>query len=140
MGMQVGNSSDVKSEINVTPLVDVCLVLLIIFMVITPLLQIGRGVRIPSTGNPDKKPHDEKQVTISMEKSGDIYLDKDLIMASQLVARLADIRLKSQEKRIMIKADKDLNYGAVKTIMMKCNDAGFTNVGLIVEKIKKAGE
>ena len=59
MGMQVGDTGDLNSEINVTPLVDVCLVLLIIFMVITPMLQVGIGVPIPVTQNPEKHPHDE---------------------------------------------------------------------------------
>lgn len=139
MGMQVGDSRVVKADINVTPLVDVCLVLLIIFMVITPMLQVGRGIRIPVANNPEKKPHDEKQVTISIERNGDTYIDQDLIPQSQIVPRLGDIRLKSPDKRIMIKADKGLNYGAVKDVMMLCNDAGFSNVGLIVEKEKRAG-
>jgi biopolymer transport protein ExbD len=113
----------------------VCLVLLIIFMVITPLLQVGIGVPIPVTQNPEKHPHDDKQITVSVDNRGVLYLDTDPILPRQLVNQLSDTRLKTPDKRIMIKAHKDLNYGAVKEIMMMCNEAGFTGVGLIVEKL-----
>jgi biopolymer transport protein ExbD len=143
MGMGGGGGRDkIQSDINVTPLVDVCLVLLIIFMVVTPLLQNGVSVQLPETGNPDKKPEGDKQkvITVSYATPPGYYLSGSTpIPKAQLQKELEELFQRSPQTDLVIKADQRLKYGEVKEVMRITKEAGFQNVGLIAQK-KNAGQ
>jgi biopolymer transport protein ExbD len=133
--MQAGEpSGDVKAEINVTPLVDVCLVLLIIFMVVTPMLQKGRPVQLPLTDNPDKKPDEEGQLIVSVDKDGGIWLGEKAIAKDSFVTAMTEEYQRSSRKVVVLKGDKRLTFGDIKDVMVMLNKAGFEHVGLITER------
>jgi len=133
--MDSGGGGGVKSDINVTPLVDVVLVLLIIFMVVTPMLQRGKDVQLPVTSNPDAKKTDEKnEILVSISADAKIYLDTTLVSKEQLTSSMAETYQRSPGKTIVIKGDKRLTFGDVKDIMLIVNQAGFTNVAVMADK------
>jgi len=122
------------SDINVTPFCDVCLVLLIIFMVITPLLQKGVDVALPDTKEPVKIPETEKQLVVAIKMDGSVFVGADYVPKNQVAGRFKQIRTDTPQKEIVVKGDKRLKYKDVRQVMKDLNDAGFTNVGLIVMK------
>ena len=137
MGMGGGGGRDkLQSDINVTPLVDVCLVLLIIFMVVTPMLQSGIAVQLPSTDNPDKKPENANQTLISVKWATPpvYYFAKDVVSKQDLQKQLDELFQRKSTAEIIIKADQRLKYADIKDVMKMTKDAGFQNVGLISEK------
>jgi biopolymer transport protein TolR len=138
--MQVGSAEtpEVKSDINVTPLVDVVLVLLIIFMVVTPMLQKGVNVMLPVTTNPDKKPDSENQLIVSVKSDSTIYIDTNWVPKNDFVTQMKEIYQRSPGKEIMIKGDSRLRYKDIKKVMDMINEAGYENVGLITERIPEA--
>ena len=133
------SENDVKSDINVTPLVDVCLVMLIIFMVVTPLLRAGADVTLPQTNLPPKMPEGAKQKTISMTARAEVVIDGVWIPDQNLAAYFKDLHTQSPEKTLVIKGDKALKYKDVRKIMEIVNDAGFGGVGLVTDKRETAG-
>jgi len=136
--MQVGSGNeDVKADINVTPLVDVCLVLLIIFMVVTPMLQKGVSVMLPVTKNPGKKPDSPDQMIISIKSDSTIYIEQDWVPKNQFQSQMKELHERNPAKEILIKGDARLRYKDVKKVMDVINEAGFENVGLIAEPEKK---
>jgi biopolymer transport protein ExbD len=128
-----------QSDINVTPLVDVCLVLLIIFMVVTPLLQKGIAVQLPTTDNPDKKPENasQKLITVGWATPPAYYLEADQLSKENLQKRMEELYQRSPNAEIIIKADQRLKYGDIKEVMKLAKEAGFQNVGLIADKKQK---
>jgi biopolymer transport protein TolR len=136
--MQTGSAEaeDVRSDINVTPLVDVVLVLLIIFMVVTPMLQKGMPVELPITKNPDKKPDSENQVIISVKSDSTIYIEQNWVPKTELVSQLKEMHDRNPSREILIKGDARLMYKDIKKVMDMINEAGFENVGLITEKVE----
>ena len=128
------SAGDVKAEINVTPLVDVCLVLLIIFMVITPMLQKGRPVQLPVTSSPDKKPDEEGQLLISIDLNSGIWLEQKQIPKEMFISTMAEEFQRSSSKQVIIKGDRRLTFGDIKEVMVMLNKAGFESVGLITER------
>jgi TolR protein len=125
-----------NSEINVTPLVDVCLVLLIIFMVVTPMLQKGVPVNLPMTEEPEKTPDTDKQLQISVKADGSIYLGSTVVRKEQVQSELETIHQRTPDREIAVKGDKLVKYGAVLDVLKACREVGFNNVGLIAQPKK----
>src|SRR5215212_1336391 len=129
-----------NSEINVTPLVDVCLVLLIIFMVVTPMLQKGVPVNLPVTEDPEKTPDSEKQLLISVKADGSVYLGSTVVRKEQVQSELDSIHQRTPDREIAVKGDRLVKYGAVLDVMKACREVGFNNVGLISQPKKQPGQ
>ena len=134
MGMSTGATTQFNSNINVTPLADVMLVLLIIFMVITPLLQKGVDVKLPEAQFSRDKPDNEDVVNVAILLNNAIYLNLVPIAESELVTKLAEAFEGKAEKILFLKADEGLEYRDVMRIMELCQDGGADEIGLITEK------
>ena len=149
MGMPVSRGTDpgaplkagaVKSDINITPLVDVVLVLLIIFMVVTPMLQKGQSVKLPLTDNPDKKPDEKSQIMVviaydsSVAKNNPIWIEKEKMFLRDFEPKIKEAFERNPAGTVVVKADARLTFGDVKDVVFKIRNAGFRNVGLITEK------
>ena len=130
---------EVKSTINVTPLVDVCLVLLIIFMVVTPMLQKGVDVALPETKVPEKMPENSKQLDVSVKQDGSVFVGQNWVPDDQLAGALKTIHDQTPDKSVVLKGDRRLKYKKVRDVMKLINEAGFSRVGLVVEKVKLGG-
>ena len=131
------SKAGLTSDINVTPLVDVCLVLLIIFMVVTPMLQKGIPVVLPTTDSPEKTPDTEKQLQVAVKEDGTIYLGPNVIRVEQLESALKEIHERTPDREIAVKGDKRVKYGDVLAVLRACREVGFQDVGLIAEPVKQ---
>ena len=120
------------SEINVTPFVDVMLVLLIIFMVTAPLLTAGIKVNLPESSSVLKNEKNDP-VTISMNSKGEIYIKKKKMSAKNLIKKLSALRSQNKDLKIYIKGDKNLNYGKIMDLMAFINKSGFKKVALVTK-------
>jgi biopolymer transport protein ExbD len=127
-------AAGVRSDINVTPLVDVVLVLLIIFMVVTPMLQKGPPVRLPVAQDPPKKPDEKDQILVAIEDDRELWIDEQQVAEAAFAARIREAYERGSRRAVVIKGDARLSYGDVKKTMLAVKNAGFTSVGLIVEK------
>jgi biopolymer transport protein TolR len=136
--MEVGDSKSLKSDINVTPLVDVMLVMLIIFMLVTPLLQSGVGVTLPKAKNVAAVPDDESQVVVvALRANGETFLGKEVIDRTKLVTALRQRLRTNPGLQMQIKADKNVRFGEVKKIVQAGREAGFDGAALIAEEEKE---
>jgi biopolymer transport protein TolR len=133
------SAAGLNSDINVTPLVDVCLVLLIIFMVVTPMLQKGVPVNLPVTEDPEKTPDTDKQLQISVKSDGTVYLGSLPVLKEQMQSELTKIHDRTPDREIAVKGDKAVKYGAVLDALKACREVGFNNVGLIAQPKKSPG-
>ena len=120
------------AEINVTPFVDVMLVLLVVFMITAPLLTVGVKVDLPSAEANVIQGNDEP-LTISINSVGQIYLQESPIVLPDLVPKLRAITGENPDTRIFVRGDKEINYGLVMEIMSAINSAGFSKVALITK-------
>lgn len=128
------------SDINVTPLVDVCLVLLIIFMVVTPLLQKGVPVNLPMTEEPERTPDTDKQLQISVKVDNSVYIGPNVVRKEQVKTLLEEIQQRTPDREIAVKGDKLVKYGEVLDVLKACRDVGFNDVGLIAQPRRSPGE
>jgi len=139
MSMDLGGAKGgVKSDINVTPLVDVMLVLLIIMMLVAPLLQQGVSVKLPEAANTVDKPEVSDQTVIAIAANKSMYLQARPVQEAELATKINELMESRTEKIVLIKADEEVEYGAVMAAMDQLRQAGIENVGLITER-KKAG-
>ena len=142
MGMQAGGGGGLQSEINVTPMVDIMLVLLIIFMVVTPFLQQGVTVAIPrAMKNPDEDQNINKEsaIIVSIPKDGEYWLAKKKLnlddLKSQVEKSLAN--KKEEDKIVYIKSGVEVSYGAVVKVINAVREKGVDKIGLVADKLKK---
>ena len=140
MSMDLGGAKGgIKADINVTPLVDVMLVLLIIMMLIAPMLQQGVSLKLPSAVNTVEKPDSQDQVVIAISASKAIYLNTKQIPEAELATKVNEALEGKTQKVVYIKADIDVDYGTVMAVMDQLRTAAIEDVGLIVDKPKFSG-
>ena len=140
MSMNLGDKGGVKSDINVTPLVDVMLVLLIIMMIIAPMLQKGVDVKLPTASNTVDKPETQDQTVVAVTADGRFHLNSKEIADDELAPRVTEVLETKKEKIILIKADEDASYGRVMAAMDALRKAQIEDMGLITEKRTKPGQ
>jgi biopolymer transport protein ExbD len=131
--MQLGSNTGVKSDINVTPPVDVMLVLLIIMMIIAPLLQKGVDVRLPIAVNSASKPETQDQTVLGIKADKTVWINGVEVRKEDLRSRLESVLETKKEKLILIKADEDAPYSAVMDAMDTLRASGIEDVGLITD-------
>ncbi|HEY8185897.1 MAG TPA: biopolymer transporter ExbD [Pyrinomonadaceae bacterium] len=142
MGMAAGGGGGLQSEINVTPMVDIMLVLLIIFMVVTPMLQHGVSVNLPKDmKNPeeDQRIIRDNSIVIAIPKDGEYWLGKDRITKDQLkdkVEKMLGLIKKEEDKVVYIKSDVGTSYGDVVNVINEVRALGVDKIGLVADKKK----
>lgn len=140
MAFSTGSGSGPMADINVTPLVDVMLVLLIVFMVAAPLMTVGVPIELPET---KAKPlqGDTEPITVSVDAAGKVFLQETEIDVETLIPKLEAIAKNGYEERIFVRGDTSVNYGAVMKVMGALNQAGYKKIGLVTKaepEVKKA--
>lgn len=136
MAMTGGKMGDMKSDINITPLVDVVLVLLIIFMVVTPLLQRGYETKVPPkqvTNTPP--PTNLDQIVVRLDAAGGMYINKEQYPERDFLNKLEEITKGRENKVVFFAADGNLSYDKVARFMDMCNEAGAKNLGIVLDDI-----
>jgi biopolymer transport protein TolR len=128
----------VKADINVTPLVDVVLVLLIIFMVITPMIARGVSVDLPITTHHDKKNDDNRDIVVSISQQGMVYLNADPVPLDKLTDAVTAERRRAGDKGVFLKADHRIGYGKARAVMEAINQAGVEDIQLGTDEKKAA--
>ena len=135
MGMSVGKKSGgLNSEINITPLADVMLVLLIIVMLIAPLLQKGINVTMPEAANTDDKPENDEQTTLAVTADGRYYVDQVETSEIEMLNSINTALERKLERILLIKADQEAQYANVMNVLDRLQRAGSEDVGLITER------
>jgi biopolymer transport protein ExbD len=131
-----GAKGGVKSDINVTPLVDVMLVLLIIMMLVAPMLQQGVTVTLPKAQNTVDKPEQSGQTVLAISRSKEYYVNAKPVTEQELSRRITDLLENKVEKIVVIRADEEVEYGAVMAAMDQLRQAGIEDIGLITDPKK----
>jgi biopolymer transport protein TolR len=124
------------SEINVTPLVDVMLVLLIIFMVTAPMLHEGLDVELPQV-RAESIVKESSTVTVTVTKDGRVFVDEEEVTLGELADRMAQMRLLWPDKKVLLKGDKNVSYGTVVEVMAALRNAGIVDLGMVTEPIQE---
>jgi biopolymer transport protein TolR len=140
MAMDLGGAKGgIKSDINVTPLVDVMLVLLIIMMLVAPLMQQGVPVKLPVASNYVDKPETNNQTVIAIAANKTVYLNAKFIPTEELGKKVEEVLKDKVEKIVLIKADQNVDYSAVMAAMDQLHQVGVEDIGLVTDQ-KKAGQ
>ncbi len=140
MSMDLGGAKGgVKSDINVTPMVDVMLVLLIIMMLIAPMLQQGVDLRLPQAANSVDKPETSGQTVLSITSDRRFYVNSVQVAETEMLVRIQRALEETRERIVLIKGDEDAPYGSIMTVMDELRRVGIEDVGLIVDRRLRAG-
>src|SRR5207247_1639589 len=129
--MQLGEPAKMQSNINVTPLVDVVLVLLIIFMVMAPQMRKGPDVNLPNTAKPSEQGDERGRILVTVDERGGLWIDDQQVTADHFGEELRAAAGAHPDPRVVIKGDAHLNVGAIREAMLAIEQAGFRGVGLI---------
>ena len=140
MSMNLNDKGGVKSDINVTPLVDVMLVLLIIMMIVAPMLQKGVDLKLPTAANTAAKPETQEQTVVAVTADGRLHLNSREVAEADLSQRVTEVLETKKERIVLIRADEDAAYGRVMAAMDALRKAKIEDMGLITEKRTKPGE
>ena len=140
MSMDVGARGSLKADINVTPLVDVMLVLLIIMMLIAPMLQQGVPVKLPQAANTSDKPETQEQTVVAIDANKQLFLNGIRIREDELRTQIEAVMENRKEKIVLIKGDEDTPYSAIMSTMDRLRESNIENVGLITERKIRPGQ
>ena len=139
MGVQLdtgGDGKGAKPNINVTPLVDVVLVLLIIFMVVIPNMQEGKSIEMITVKEADDTESDDGIVQVTVQRDGSMYIDQDLLTRDALVARLATEHDKAPEAMLLMRGDMKVEYSIIRDILREAQQIGYGKIAIAVGKAK----
>lgn len=141
MAMDLGGArGGVKADINVTPLVDVMLVLLIIMMLVAPMLQKGVDVKLPLAAYSTQKPETQDQTVVAITADKRFYINSVQVPEAEMTKRVRDALEDKKERIVLVKADEDAPYGAVMAALDYLREAGIEDIGLITEPKRRPGE
>ena len=140
MSMDVGKKGGLNSDINVTPLVDVMLVLLIIMMLVAPMLQKGVAVTMPSAENVLQKPDNAEQTVLAIDSQNRFYVNGLEVAKSEMAERVKTVLEDKRERVVLIKGDQDASYSAIMTAMDDLRKAQIEDIGLITERKRAPGQ
>jgi biopolymer transport protein TolR len=137
-GADIGGSKESKAEPNVVPLCDILLVLLIIFMVVTPLIKKGINVRLPEASHTVDEPEPGQMITVYVKADGSVFLDDDEVtdlgkLATMIEDKIEEIK-QTEKSKVLLKADEDILYGRVTEVMDKIRSAQIEIVGLVTQE------
>jgi biopolymer transport protein TolR len=128
-----------RSEINVTPLVDVCLVLLITFMIVTPMLYREIPVELPKTQKGGRAPGEQRQLVVSMLEDQTVKIEDRVFLLSELPAELSRLRAADPDRPVFVQGDRRLRYEQLSVLLESLDDAGFDQVGLVTLRGAQGG-
>jgi biopolymer transport protein TolR len=141
MAVDIGGTEDVKSEPNVVPLCDILLVLLIIFMVVTPMIQKGANVKLPEAEYTQDQPKAGEMFEVFVKKDGSVIFDekpvKDVTKLAGLIIEKIEKEQPENKTKILLKADQEVEYGKVVTVMNIIKNAEIEVIGLVVDKVSR---
>jgi biopolymer transport protein TolR len=140
MSMDVGKKGGLNSDINVTPLVDVMLVLLIIMMLVAPMLQQGVVVTMPSAENVEQKPDTQEQTVLSIDAQNRFYVNGLEVSKADMADRVKTVLEEKKERIVLIRGDQDASYSAIMTAMDDLRKAQIEDIGLITERKRVPGQ
>ena len=137
--MRLGEPARMQAAINITPLVDVVLVLLIIFMVMAPQMRKGPEVNVPNTAKPVDQGDERGRILVSIDNAGQLWVNDQKVARQHFGEALSAAVGNEQDPKIVVRGDAKLNFGAVREVMLALDQAGFRGVGLIAKKAGSEG-
>jgi biopolymer transport protein ExbD len=132
--MRLGESAKMQAAINITPLVDVVLVLLIIFMVMAPEMRKGPDVKVPNTAKPSQQGDEKGRIVVSIDQSGGLWINDQSVVAEDFGDTLRSVVGNEKDPKVVIRGDSKLNFREVRQAMLEIEQAGFRGVGLIAKR------